>query len=492
MRPLRLRLPVGLVLAALFTSARPAAAVEIRRIEAPVLYDAALVRAYAPCTAPNTVTAHGQPACVPAATSTCKFHSGTLQITEDFAASITVSRLLVPNSDLCKNGEYRLALTYRGTFTENDDVSCGSRFCTTPDTTEISAPFTIANGSSSPDVVGFGGARIDGSFEILGAVLIAPDGLPMGAAAIGQSPVLQIQNLSVGYASCTSPEPGYQACDAEPWDSPCDFTSGTVTFASIGPASIIPRVRNLAGASPLCTTGTYQVETRARITLRDCGPEGADLCTLPDAAYASPIPIVSSGLAMATGFPGLDSSLIETAEIRGFRVLDPTGGTLAAAAVPIATALRKTRVTQKDDHLRVRGLFPAGVTLVYGLDPARDGDVGATFTLHDRTGVIHTVTIPAAAWQLQPPLGERWEYKDKGGIRSGVRKIRIRLQRKRGVPIGWDVQLAADGVDLSASDLGNVTFTMTSAIRENAFRFDPRVAQTTLACTPKGTKKLCE
>jgi hypothetical protein len=478
-----------IVLALVLAIPLPSMAVEVRRIESTTHYAADMVRAYAPCTAPNTVTSHGQPACAPALTSACKFRSASIQISDFSSITLAVQRLLVQNTPLCKDGEYRLALTYRGTFPNDLDATCASAICTTVDTTELSLPFTLNNGTTAL-VPGIAGFRGDGNFQILGAQLIAPDGLPMAAAAIGGSPTGQFQNLSIGYAPCASPLPGYQACDTQPWDSPCDFTTGTIAYHSIGVPSIFVSVHQLSGASPLCANGTYQLETRARLTVEDCGPAGDEPCTLPDAAYVSSLPANGFDLTAPTGFAGLNNSLITAAELLGFRLFDPTGGELAAAAITLASPLTQTRVTVKGDQLRVRALFPADLNAIFAIDPTNDE--GATFTLHDRTGVIHTVNIPGPTWQLQPPLGERWEYKDPGGTRAGVKKIRIRLKRKRGVPVGYDVQLAADGVDLSAADLGAVTLTIASAIRDNEFTAVPRTAQTTRACKLKGKKKSCE
>jgi hypothetical protein len=41
-------------------------------------------------------------------------------------------------------------------------------------------------------------------------------------------------------------------------------------------------------------------------------------------------------------------------------------------------------------------------------------------------GVISSVTIPRERWQLQPPIGSRWDYKDPNGVVNGVRKMRVK------------------------------------------------------------------
>jgi hypothetical protein len=317
--------------------------------------------------------------------------------------------------------------------------------------------------------------------------LIAPDGLPVaGAVVAGAQPQTNYQNLSVGYPECTSPAPGDEACDAPPWESPCDFTSGTVAFPLLSLPSIVVNVHEISGTSPLCTNGTYQLATRARHAGRlraDTRPAvHAPRCDLRRADRRE-----YSRDQAATAFAGLNGSLITSAELLGFQLFDPTGKLFAAAATTPVDPLTKISVTFKDDHLRVRALLPLDPN-VFFIDPANDE--GATFTLHDRNGVIHTVTLPGPLWQLQPPLGERWEYKDKGGSRAGVRKVRIRLLKKRGVPLGYDVRLAADDVNLSGADLGAVTLDIRIGLREPFVGL--QTAQATRACKLKGKKKLCE
>ena len=202
-----------------------------------------------------------------------------------------------------------------------------------------------------------------------------------------------------------------------------------MAFPLLSLPSIVVNVHEISGTSPLCTNGNYQLATRARVTLDGCGPTHDLPCTLPDATYVAPIVVSTPEIQAATAFAGLNGSLITSAELLGFQLFDPTGKLFAAAATTPVDPLTKISVTFKDDHLRVRALLPLDPN-VFFIDPANDE--GATFTLHDRNGVIHTVTLPGPLLQLQPPLGERWEYKDKGGSRAGVRKVRIRLLKKRG------------------------------------------------------------
>ncbi len=58
------------------------------------------------------------------------------------------------------------------------------------------------------------------------------------------------------------------------------------------------------------------------------------------------------------------------------------------------------------------------------------------------------------------------------------------------MPLGYDVRLAADDVDLSGADLGAVTLDIGIGLREPFEGL--QTAQSTRACKLKGKKKLCE
>jgi hypothetical protein len=136
-------------------------------------------------------------------------------------------------------------------------------------------------------------------------------------------------------------------------------------------------------------------------------------------------------------------------------VLDPTGIPVAAAGVTGVETIREPRVVIKGDQLSVEGLISAPAEGGSIIDPATDP--GLSVALSDRNGTVYAVNVPADRWQLQPPLGSRWDYADQFGTLNGVRSARVTRVLKRGVQIGYKVELKARGVDLSAVSFPTLT-----------------------------------
>jgi hypothetical protein len=125
---------------------------------------------------------------------------------------------------------------------------------------------------------------------------------------------------------------------------------------------------------------------------------------------------------------------------------------------------------------------------VITIDPARDP--GLTMTLRDRSAALYTVTIPADRWQLQPPLGSRWDYRDQNGILNGVRKARVKRIVKGGIATGYAIEFHAKGIvaptpadpgvtveiDVPRSIVGNIDLSSQQAHRTC------RVGPTKLVC----------
>jgi hypothetical protein len=144
----------------------------------------------------------------------------------------------------------------------------------------------------------------------------------------------------------------------------------------------------------------------------------------------------------------------ETTQILALRVIDPTGLPVATAGLGGVAPLHAPVVKVKGDTLRVRTTIPLPSN-DFRIDPT--AEPGITVSVSDRDGLVYAVTIPDVRWQLQPPVGSRWTYADKGGVLNGVRKARVKHLIKKGVTTGYDVDLQAKGVDLSSADHASLT-----------------------------------
>ncbi len=457
-------LAAALALAALL-AATPAFALDVRQHDGALPYQSDLGRAFVPCTAPNTVTLDGKPACAPAVTSVCKYNHSNLHLRGDSrsAPSGRMTMWTTTSPAICDSEEYVIetGLRYSGDFSAAGvEAPCPSGRCTFPDRVAsfdqlgLSAVLTLTGGDA--DVP-------KGNFEIRGLTVFGPDGLPMVAPGIDEHPLALrfFGNLTVPIEPCTSGP----VCDLAPWTSPCDFESGEVeitraAYTNAGLARV--RMRNVTGTSPLCQSGIYHLEATVRGTVKGCG-NPVDLCTLPDTTVTIPLPV--DGRDIDAGGPLLFAShpnlRYASTQILGVRVIDPTGLPVAAVGVAGPTVLPEPRVTVKGDALRVRTTIPIGGPDVR-IDPA--ADPGLTVTVSDRDGVVYTVTIPDVRWQLQPPLGSRWTYADQNGVLNGVRKARVKRLVKKGVTHGYDVDLQAAGVDLSAADRASLTVNVTAPV----------------------------
>jgi hypothetical protein len=137
------------------------------------------------------------------------------------------------------------------------------------------------------------------------------------------------------------------------------------------------------------------------------------------------------------------------------------------------------------DQIRVQATIPmAFATLT--IDPTLDD--GVTVTVTDRSGVLFTATIPPERWQLQPPVGSRWDYQDKYGVIGGVRKIRLRRVLKKNAPPAYQLDLRAKGVPLPSPSFPAVSVAVTVARPDVA---SPLRVQRHRTCTIKGTKLRC-
>lgn len=485
-----------------------ARAVEVRQSETGSLYHAALQRAYAPCLAPNDVSLGGIPACSPPVTSSCPFWDGEVDVTSAIEASPTVSVRVGSGSSRppsCPEGPYTLVVTRRATGTPKVAASEGSDptpVCTSGECTFQAVVLEVPLSATNPAVTTaplFDEDLIDPNFEILDATVFGTDGLPLATAGphrMTGSPVPN--NLTVPYAACVTPDPDGTgiACNSQPWNTACDFNVGSIVWAKTNhfyPPTAHVVLSQLTGTSPLCTTGTYQVEAVVRGTLRSCGgPPDFHLCTLVDQNVT--LPVVANGHDLdATAVLRLGNAYTDqfvNTQFLAVRVIDPTGQPIAATGVTAVRNLVAPRIGIKDDTLRIRATVPIERPNEFDdvvLDPRLEA--GMTLSLTDRNGLVYTVTIPGMLWQLQPPIGSRWTYVDKGGVVAGVRKASIKRVGKAGVATGYAVDLQARGVDLSAADFPGMTLKIAIARPESD---QPQRAQLSRTCRVKGTKLTCK
>jgi hypothetical protein len=481
MKP-RIRIaPLFGVLAALVTCAGPAAAIELRLSDGSSPLAARFTRAFAPCTAPNTVSWTGIPACLPSVTSACLGSASF--VPNDFGFSdFQFTRPRQPHDPaICTSGTYEIRITTRATVPQDgDETFCTSPICTLPDDTAVQ---TFVYDPTRPvfPILTNRDFR-DGNLEILAAEIIAPDGLPM--LAFGSDGLSG--PVGVAYPPCTSPDPGRIGCSATAWRPACDFNAGTIDWvriASPGPHVVLAPV---GGASPLCTTGTYHFTTTVRPTLPYCNNSaGSPGCTLPDQTVTMPMNADGTAVDVAPGLAlgGLGGAM--TVQILEQHITDPTGALLASMAFAGAAPLQAPNTTISTKSLRIRTLFPPLIGA--GINPARSE--GVTFLLTSRGDPLFSANIPASRWQLEPPLGERWDYKDPGGVIAGIHKASIRLKRKKGVPIGYDVRVFADG--LSATDAASVNLTVTAPLTDDPVFVDTLTAQRNRICRVTAKKSTC-
>ena len=455
------------VLAIVFTVA-PISALEVRQTDLDSHYHAGLVRAYAPCLTPNTTAFGGEPACSPAVTSVCgDYFPAWVDIVgwDDFAPVVSLDTAPGVASASCDVADWDVLYALR--LSHEDAEECPSHRCTRQD---ISVRFPLKYSFGPP----FAGllplqpiGLTNGNLEVLGVTIVDGDGLPVAASGVGPlygaDPALDariVSNLTVPYDRCPS---GY--CDITPWTSPCDFESGEIEWRRNDPgtgAFVHATLRDVTGSSPLCTTGTYHVAATVRSTVHGCGdPHHPTLCTLVDQAVS--VPLQASGRKLDVGGVVNTSSgydyFYHTIQVLESRLVDPTGTVVAASGVTAVQPAFSPSIAIKGTSLKLRAdidiRFSATNDPTAFIDPLLDD--GVTVTLTDRDGPAYVVNIPPDLWQLQPPIGSRWDYNDVNGIRNGVRKARVKRLTKKGVVIGYRVDLLAKGADLSAADFPGLT-----------------------------------
>lgn len=483
-----------------------APAVEVRQAETGSHYHARLVQAFAPCLAPNDVSVRGIPACSPPVTSACGLVStGTVDI-DGAVGALPTLRASVPSGHRpagCPSGPFTLDVTVRtsgaripaGGEGSDDTPTCTSGECTYQD---VVLHFPIAGTGLATALVGLPEENLlDPNFEIIDVTLFGTDGLPMASAGVRIDGAIT-SNLTVPYDVCTTPDPdgtGF-ACNRTPWNSACDFNVGSIEWSQASnfyPPSVHVTLTELTGSSPLCTTGTYRVEASVRGTLDGCTDEPFSYhpCTLVDQTVS--LPMVANGRDL-DGAARLDlgafSYQYRYAQISALRIIDPTGQPIAATGVTGVRNLVAPRIGLKDDTIRIRATLPIerpDASIDVTLDPRLEA--GMTLALTDRNGLVYTVSIPGMLWQLQPPIGSRWTYVDKGGVLAGVRKASIKRVGKAGVATGYAVDVQARGVDLSAADFPGMNLTMAIA-RPGSDQ--PQRAQRSRTCRVKGAKLTCK
>jgi hypothetical protein len=473
-------------------AATPGVAVEVRQPDTGANYYATLVRAYAPCLTPNTTTTNGLPACSPAVTSTCDFRSASLAINGSPLSGVTGRlNLLFPSSAVPPEcaGPYLLRVTVRASGTPALGTACSGGACTFQDLVIAQDVASIEFGRfeiAVPDT-----ELVEPSFEILHAVLIAPDGLPLASSGVGIGVTNESVRgtLTVPYAACTTPDPDGRgdACNLAPWTSSCDFNGGELALTSdwhITGGELRTIMAGLAGSSPLCTNGTYHVETTIRATVDGCGTEeDPERCTVVDQTVLTPVEVDGSEVDTTSSL-ALGSFHHAAIELRSARLLDPTGEVLGAIGVPAVRMLLKPQVLIAPDQLQLRTTIPFE-NAFDRLDPTA-GDTAITLT--DRNGVVFAVTIPPDRWQLQPPVGTRWDYIDKLGMLNGIRKIRIKSVGKPGAITGYRFDLRAKNLDLSAAGFPGVNLSIAVPKPDEELH----VAQRNRTCRVNGLKLKCK
>ncbi len=483
----------------------PAGATEVRIGEDPTRYSAYLVRAYAPCTAPNDVARNGIAACSPPVTSeACPFETSKFRITQSAPLDFPRGSLggwssLFPTPAACLDAYFVDATTrVSGDFIDPDTLPCPSGQCTFQDFVNR---WKVNRGYGGfVDLLGLPPLiplrptfPIEANREIVRVGMTGMDGLPL--ATIGLEPstsaTTMSSNLTVPYEPCTM-EYG-SACDRVPWSSVCDFESGTITWTQLDdrqPPSVHVTLRDVAGSSPLCASGTYHLETTVRSTIKGCGDlHDPHLCTLVDQTFSLPLSAdgrqLDATAVLPLGTLGFSGRFTNT-EIVSMRVLDPTGQALAAPGTPTFVAFEKPQITMKGGELRFKATIPVEGFDVQVTPTLRSG---FTLTMSDRDGTVYAVNIPALLWQLQPPVGSGWTYEDPGGSIGGVRKVRIKRVGRPEAIKGYKLDFRASGVDLSGADFPGVTVVVETT---DSYFLTPLWARGNRTCLVKGTKRLCK
>jgi len=384
----------------------------------------------------------------------------------------------------CATGTYYLDLAIR--TSADSSAACPSRHCTFPDTV-LHLPMSLDKEVSSQKLVALlPFETTEQDVQILGFTIFDPDGLPLATASATNGREVLVSNATVPYEACTTPGPG-GACDAGPWGSVCDFEVGTLSWgsnATFGSGSTAHAIfRDLVGASPLCTTGVYQVDATYRVTADACA-SGARCTTIDQHAT---MPIAANGRDLdGTGHLGLGAfPLVGTAlEIVAARVLDPLGAPIAASGVSEVRSLVRPKIVIRPDRLQLRATFPLPF-LAAALDPTEPGGLG--IEVKNRNGTVFAVTIPPERWQLQPPIGSRWDYQDRGGVLNGVRKARIKRIVKQRRLLGYELELDARALDLANADFPGINVNVTlPGLPSGTFQ-----AQQHRTCRVKTSKLAC-
>jgi hypothetical protein len=486
-------LAAALALAILLRVA-PAGAVDVRQPDTRAVFTSDLSRAYAQCTTPNALTRDGKPACAPAVTSQCKHIEGNVSLWAGMInAPLGSARIWKASSPAsCQDGDYAVAtlLRYSGDYTAaGPEAPCASGLCTWPD---VITSFDMRTDSFVLTLTGGESVVIDGNYALSRLTIYGPDGLAAAAPGISGTPLAErfFGNLTVPIEPCTTGA----VCDLAPWTSPCDFASGDIVITradrNVGEAHVT--LRNVTGTSPVCRTGTYLLEATVRGTVRGCGTPTV-LCTLPDTTLTLPLEVrgrdVEGGGLL--GFASFTQQAYDTTQILDARVIDPTGVPIATVGLAGPSPLRAPRVTVKGNALRVRATIPIPNAQTR-IDPA--SDPGLRITVSDRDGVVYDATIPQVRWQLQPPIGSRWTYADKGGVLNGVQKASVtRFSKKAGTVLGYDVDLQARDVDLSAADHASLTVNLTARNLSDDFGVDQVFKwQGTRTCRGTYPKLVCK
>lgn len=447
--------------------AATARALEVRNPESAPRYSADLTRGYAPCLVPNDQTSDGIPACSPVATSACTFNRGSVDVrprgnAEQTRLDVVVRDIAGPGT--CTSGTYTLQLGLRVTA---DDPACDGGVCTFEDLV-VSQPLD----ADPPDDLELHilaletflpGGLTGAHYQVLGATILAPDGLPMAATGMGTNSAIAILTTSgAGYEVCGAPDTSGalgDACSPPTWPSGCDTNGGNIRWRdrSTRGFQLDVNFSDITGLAPECRNGTFTVVTSAQVTTGPC--VSSALCTTVEHAF--PIDTTSKNgtidAAMLQAGFGTITTPVTSVEIHGITMLDAAAETFATSAVSGALRLDKAKVSMalhdlldpNDDHLRLEGRFP-----FVAIDPT--AVPGVTFTVTDRNGPIYQVTIPNAQWQLVAPIGTRWEFLDPAGGIGGVRKASIKQFSQAGEPAGYKIKLFAKNVDLSAADLPGV------------------------------------
>jgi hypothetical protein len=334
---------------------------------------------------------------------------------------------------------------------------------------------------------------IEPNREIVSITMPGIDGLPL--ATIGLAPESGAtsisSNLTVPYAPCTLPIGS--GCDIGPWPAACDFESGRITWTqatTLTLPTVRVALRDVAGSSALCTTGTYQLEATVRTTGRRCGSVAAPTeCTLVDQTFSLPLVATGRKLDATATLPLGDlrfNDRFTSTEVVSARLIDPTGQVVAVPGQGSTFGLEKLQVVMNGGDLRLKATIPVS-SPDQTFDPAELD--GFTVRIADRNDVVYVVTIPPVFWQLQTPLGSGWTYEDPGGALGGLRSLRIRRVGSAGKVRGYKLDLRASGVDLSAADFPGVT--VTTEVDDGVF-LNLVSGRGNRTCLVKGPKRICK